>query len=165
MSLILELNAQLTPLEKVELSIDSPQEINVLTEVGRLSITLADVHGLACAATELRLTSDTLTSSDADTLQQLSDGLCAELQYLLEPVSPIEIDRDSVTIQMRSNPPTTDENRGRSYYELVARQEGLYLTRFFKKPGEPRERIAMTFTREVLGRLAKDLVQSIKDIA
>lgn len=163
MSLVSDLNAQLTPLERQNLSVQNPGMIELESDAGTISIALVDVHGLACAVAELRLQSAAMSSCDTQSLKVLSDALAGRLQYLLEPVSPIEIDEDSVTIQMRSNPPSHDEENGRSYYELVAKQSGLSVIRFFKRVGSPRERVSMTFTREVLGRLIKDMVTTVSE--
>ena len=78
------------------------------------------------------------------------------LTYLMEPISPIEIDAEACVAQLRSNPPQRDDD-GRSYYELLVRRGGeIALVRYRKEPGTPRQQIAATVTREVLLRLADD---------
>ncbi len=160
MSLALELNSKLTPLENDEVSVNSPASIELPTSAGTLHVTLISVHGLACAVAELSFTTPSLYDSNSDELQQMSEQLAKRLHYLLEPISPIEVDRQSTTIQMRSDPPNSENRSSRSYYELTTSPKGLRLLRFQKKRGSPRHTVPMTFTREVLIRLVNDMVSA-----
>ncbi len=49
---------------------------------------------------------------------KVADALAKRLTYLLEPISPIEVDADQCIVQMRSSPPQRDDN-GTRYYEIV----------------------------------------------
>ena len=83
-------------------------------------------------------------------------ALAAKLTYLMEPISPIEIDAHGCLVQLRSNPPQRDDD-GRSYYELLVRRGGeITLARYRKENGDARRPIAATVTREVLVRLVGD---------
>ena len=117
------------------------------------------IHGHRFAGvrfTEFTVTTDKLASATADQLKQLGEKLSGRLTYLLEPICPIEVDREHCVVQMRSNPPQRDDD-GTRYYELVVRRGGsLSLYRFSKIPGNVRETIPVNVTREVFFRLVSD---------
>ncbi|MBI3466341.1 MAG: hypothetical protein HY000_25295 [Planctomycetes bacterium] len=73
----------------------------------RCELTALDVLG--CAFERLSLESPRLAAASIDDLKAISALLAARLTYLLEPISPIEIDADRCVVQLRSNPPQTDE--------------------------------------------------------
>ena len=82
--------------------------------------------------------------------------LAKRVNYLLEPIAPIELDAQGCTVQMRSNPPQKDDN-GWRYYELLIRRGGsIALCRYEKQPGQPRVRVPAVLTHEVVGRLVDD---------
>lgn len=119
-------------------------------------IDLVSLDRLACAIDEYVLRSNTLRGANADRLKQVAEILSGSLTYLLEPISPIEIDPHGCTVQMRSNPPQKDDDRT-SYYELLVRDSGeLSLCRYVRPAGQPRTRIPAEVTREVLLRLVND---------
>jgi hypothetical protein len=98
-----------------------------------------------------------LAGASLDELKATADHLARKLTYLLEPISPIEIDVDRCIVQMRSNPPQKDA-AGASYYELLLDRTGrVSLRRYGKAPGAERRPMAAHVTREVLIRLAGDL--------
>jgi len=77
-------------------------------------------------------------------VQQASRSLCDRVNYLLEPISPIETDSEGCVVQMRSSPPLENE-LGRYYYELLLRRGGsVSLSRYEKRPGEIRTRVPVT---------------------
>jgi hypothetical protein len=118
---------------------------------------------LAAAVYELALESDELAGVDIAKLQQASESLCRRVNYLLEPISPIESDADSCTVQMRSSPPQQQE-AGRFYYELLLRRGGtVMLRRYEKQPGAIRTRVAATLIHEVIGRLVDDFSQTLDE--
>ena len=89
-------------------------------------------------------------------LERIGKALAERLTYLMEPISPIEIDADACVVQLRSNPPQRDDD-GRSYYELMVRRGGeIALARYRKENGDARQQIPATVTREVLLRLVGD---------
>ena len=92
----------------------------------------------------------------ADELARLGEKLSARLTYLLEPISPIEIDREGCVLQMRSNPPQRNDDQT-TYYELTLRRGGAFsLSRYSKAFGDARQAIPATVTREVFLRLVAD---------
>lgn len=117
------------------------------------------VDQVGCAFESFALRTDRFAQSSIDDLKQVADGLASQLSYLLESISPVEIDRDACIVQMRSNPPQKDDD-GTKYYELVVQRDGIFLSRYQKVSGQPREVVPASVTREVLGRLADDLCQA-----
>ncbi len=134
-----------------------------LSESGqRLSADLVALDGLALAFDHVTLSSDALTTAPIEKLRTVADALSRRLTYLLEPISPIEVDADQCVVQMRSNPPQRDDN-GTRYYELLVRRGGeLSLRRFQKQPGGTREAISAHVTHEVFLRLVGDFGEAAR---
>jgi hypothetical protein len=63
-------------------------------------------------------------------------------------------------VQMRSSPPNQGD-QGTFYYELVVRRGAIDLCRYQKTPGDVRQTVPATVTREVLQRLAEDFVAAV----
>ncbi len=123
----------------------------------QLTCDLLALDRLACAIESLSVRSAALAGVSIDGLKKIAEQLARRLTYLLEPVTPVEADAEQCVVQLRSNPPQQDE-RGRSYYELLVNKEGrITLCRFSKQAGSPREIIPAQLTREVLLRLVGDL--------
>jgi hypothetical protein len=117
---------------------------------------LTALDTLGCAFQSFEVQSDALSSASMDRLRQVAEALSRRLTYLLEPISPIEVDAEQCVVQLRSNPPQKDEN-GTSYYELLVAAGGrLSLCRFNKAAGNPRHAIPAQVTREVFLRLVAD---------
>jgi hypothetical protein len=122
-----------------------------------LSCDIAERNALAVSFNKLRLATAELASAEAAKLERIGKVLAAKLTYLMEPISPIEIDAAECVVQLRSAPPQRDDD-GRSYYELIVRRGGeIVLSRYRKENGDARRPIAATVTREVLLRLIGDL--------
>ena len=122
----------------------------------RFCCELTALDTLGCAFERFELRSDALADAGIDRLRAVSQNLSARLTYLLEPISPIEVDAEQCVVQMRSNPPQRDEH-STSYYELLVRKGGeLSLRRWKKDSGDVRQPLAAQVTREVLLRLAGD---------
>jgi len=135
--------------------------LSIQTEPRQLACDIITRDALAISFNTLRLSTTELAEAKGDALQRLSESLAARITYLLEPISPIEADAESCTIQLRSNPPQQDDD-GRSYYELLVRQGGdLSFHRYRKEPGNARTGIASTMTREVLTRLVCDFSNAL----
>ena len=119
---------------------------------------------MAVAVYEFALESAELASTDIAKLKAASQSLCNRVNYLLEPISPIETDVDSCIVQMRSNPPQSQED-AKCYYELLLKRGGsVSMSRYEKQAGAIRTRIAAQLTHEVLGRLADDFNLTIMEI-
>ncbi len=126
------------------------------TANGRLECDIASVDNLACAFDRFELKSDRLAGASTEQLKKVCDSLSSRLSYLLEPIALIETDSDGCVLQMRSNPPSHEEDKT-SYYELVASRGGsLKLCRFGKQSGSSREVVPASVTLEVFHRLVND---------
>ena len=152
MSLTLQIQQQLSHLHSQGgqglLSLNLPE--------GLLEADFTAIDTIGCAFESLSLNSSKLATATLDELKKLSVQLTAKLSYLLEPISLIEADAHSSTVQLRSSPPQQGED-GRSYYELVVAKGGhLRLCRFFKATGQPRQIIPAQVTRQVFARLGED---------
>ena len=128
------------------------------TGKGELESLLSAVDAIGCAFESFSLTTDQLAGASMEQIKKLSEHLSSRLNYLLEPISPIEADYESCTLQLRSSPPRQGE-QGTVYYELLVKRGGsLSLQRYLAKPGQMRLPIAAQVTREVFHRLADDFV-------
>jgi hypothetical protein len=113
-------------------------------------------NSLAVSFERLQLRTTELAGAAMSDLQRISEALAARLTYLMEPISPIEIDAQECVVQMRSNPPQCDDD-GHAYFELLVRRGGeISLRRYRKENNTGRQPIAATVTREVLVRLVGD---------
>jgi hypothetical protein len=123
-----------------------------------------DCEPLASTVIDLALETPELAAATAFELQAASADLAKRVNYLLEPIAPIELDAQGCTVQMRSNPPQKDDN-GRRYYELLLRRGGsIALCRFEKQPGQPRTRVPAVLTHEVIGRLVNDFLATVDSL-
>ena len=137
-----------------------PASLTCGTPEGGLECDLVSLDAIGCAFTELALRADKLAGADVDELKQISERLSQSINYLLEPISPIEIDSEGATVQMRSNPPQKDDD-GTKYYELLVRRDGLTLCRYSRAAGQARQAVPANVTREVLARLSGDFVAAV----
>jgi hypothetical protein len=116
---------------------------------------------VGCEFVALSVKTPKLRGASTERLQQIAQALSAKLTYLLEPISPIEVDHQQCVVQMRSSPPQKNDD-GTTYYELLVRAGGeLALSRFTKAVGSVRQPVAAQVTREVLLRLVGDLEQAV----
>ena len=135
--------------------------VSVRADGDRLVLGLAKHDQLAIAFTELRLETDRLSDATVDRVRDVADAITQRVSYLLEPLTPVEVDRELAIVQMRSTEPA-DEDEGPSYYEVLVRTGGsISLRRYHKPRGAMREPIDATVTREVLARLANDFIASV----
>ncbi len=130
--------------------------VSITTPAGQLDCDLTSVDSIACAFERFEWTTDRFANATTGQLKKICEALSSRLSYLLEPISLIESDNDACVVQLRSNPPSREEDKT-SYYELVASRGGsLKLCRFAKQPGAVRQVIPANVTREVFHRLASD---------
>src|SRR5262245_39427665 len=132
------------------------QSLQVTDADQQLTAELLTLDALALAFEHVSLSSAALAAAPIDRLKNVADTLSKRLTYLLEPISPVEVDANQCVVQLRSNPPQRDDN-GTRYYELLVRRGGeLSLRRFQKESGGVRGTIPAHVTREVFLRLADD---------
>jgi hypothetical protein len=128
----------------------------------QLTCSIVERNPLAVSFNRLRLATNELSGSSADDLGRIGQALSERLTYLMEPIAPIEFDKDACVVQLRSTPPQRDDD-GRSYYELLIRRGGeIALARYRKENGASRKQIPATVTREVLLRLVGDFCAVLK---
>jgi hypothetical protein len=150
--------AQLITSELDRIAAQGRGRLEVDTGKGELESLLSAVDAIGCAFESFALTTDQLAGASMEQIKKLSEALSSRLNYLLEPISPIEADYESCTLQLRSSPPRLGE-QGTVYYELLVKRGGsLSLQRYLAKPGQMRLPIAAQVTREVFHRLADDFV-------
>jgi hypothetical protein len=132
------------------------QSLSAADAGARVEADLLAIDALALAFDHVTVTRDALTAAPIQQLKNFADALSKKLTYLLEPISPVEVDADQCVVQMRSSPPQRDDN-GTRYYELLVRRGGeLSLRRFEKQPGNARQAVPAHVTREVFLRLVDD---------
>ncbi len=133
-----------------------PARIDVQDADQRLTCELTALDGIGCAFRCLLLQTTRLAGADLARLQRVAGELARRVNYLLEPIGPIECDAQGCTVQLRSLPPQRDE-QGVTYYELLVRSGGtISLQRWQQQRGQPRQPIDAEVTRAVLVRLAGD---------
>lgn len=133
-----------------------PQTLSVQDGPRRLSCELTALDSIGCSFRGLALESDALAGTSNEQLRRIADDLSRRVNYLLEPIAPIEIDAEQCVVQMRSSPPQRSDGQS-TYYELLVRRGGeLSLRRYAKDRRGRRTVVAATVTREVLLRLVGD---------
>ncbi|HUS39445.1 MAG: hypothetical protein WBF93_01830 [Pirellulales bacterium] len=156
MSLPEQLGMELNNLE-AQGALVSPQQIAISGDNYQFVCELNALGTLGCALSHMTVCGDKLATASLDELKQVSELLASKLTYLLEPVATIEVDPEGCTVQMRSDPPHRERD-GNVYYELLVRPGEVTLRRYRTEQRQPREAVAAHLTREVLVRLADDLV-------
>ena len=146
----------LSALDESTISPQSPRRIAVDSQLGEWELVVEQADALAFSLSSLAVASPDLRNKEQSQLKQISQQLADRLQYLLEPIALIECDLETATMQVRSDPPSEDEDQSRCYYELLVKQQGLVLKRFRTASGAKREPIAMTLTAEQIRRLCND---------
>jgi hypothetical protein len=127
---------------------------------GRLEAALSQIDQLACSFDHFSYQIDKLANATIEQLKDIANALSAKLSYLLESISPVEVDDEACVIQMRSNPPQKDDD-GTRYYELVVKRGELSLCRYARPAGQSPSVVAAHVTREVFERLAEDFVAAV----
>jgi len=144
-----------------QLGAGGPSTLVVEDSKRQLSCTIVERDSLAVSFERLQLTTAELASATAVDLERIGRALADRLTYLMEPISPIELDELACILQLRSNPPQRDDDC-RTYYELLVRRGGeIVLARYRKENGAARRSIPATVTREVLSRLVGDFSKSL----
>ena len=89
-------------------------------------------------------------------------GLAGRVTYLMEPLKVLEVDAAGGEVHIRSQSPTARADQ-RGYYEMrLFRQGTLRMQRFtFDDTTRQRKQSPCQLTREVLERLADDIVASM----
>ena len=120
-----------------------------------LHCVVLDIDSIGCRLERLALKPENISDATIEQLRHMASELTKRLVYLLEPIAPVEFDREGASVQLRSKPPHKDDD-GTQYYELVVNQRGLQLCRYSKSVGDSRRVISSQLTHEVLCRLITD---------
>lgn len=125
---------------------------------------LTTVESLGCTVSHLLVSAPQLSGASTTALRDWADRLAERLTYLLESLRPLETDEENGRLLMRSSTPQQSPT-AREYYEcmLAAESAGtVSFRRYRAETGVPgRTPVDMTLTREVLGRLVGDLVDTM----
>lgn len=146
-------------------SSSNPRRIEITDPDGLvLGIAVVAVDALSCAFESLTLHVPSLVGNESGVLQAWADALSARVTYLLENIGPIEIDKRSSQVLIRSTPPDRTET-GTQFYEVLlsAQSNGTFLLRRYRaENGQPgRESVDIHLTHETLHKLVGDLVDTI----
>jgi hypothetical protein len=136
----------------------------VLIEEGphRLTLHLTAVDTVGLAFDSLEFTTTGRPELNTDTLRAWADRLAPRVTYLMEPLKVLEVDAAGGEVHLRSQSPTARDDR-RSYYEVrLFRRGALRMERrSFDEADRRRVAVPCRLTREVLERLADDIVASV----
>lgn len=125
---------------------------------------LTAVDSLACSVEAVRAEVPRLANAGFDTLRTWGDSLCRRLTYLLETFAPLEADAEAGQVLIRSNPPDRQGDATQFYEVLLSRDStgAFVLRRYRAEKGVPgRLPVEMHLTHEVLGRLVRDLAETV----
>jgi hypothetical protein len=125
-----------------------------------LGLTALDTVGVAFDAMDFATASRPEWTPEA--LRAWGERLAGRVTYLMEPFRVLEVDAEGGEVSLRSQSPTARDQR-RSYYEIrLSRPGALRMERFtFDEAARQRRRSSCQLTREVLERLADDIVASL----
>lgn len=132
------------------------RELDAAAAGQRVHCRIVALDRIACAFTSLRLEAEALQGLSSERLKQVAEQLSKRITYLLEPISPIEVDAEGCTVQLRSNPPHKEDGRTTYYELLVSRAGRITLERYERVSKAERRTIPAEVTREVLLRLIND---------
>jgi len=146
-------------------SSSTPRRVEIADPDGLvLGVAVVAVDALSCAFESLTLHVPSLVGNESGAIQAWADALSERVAYLLENIGPIEIDRQSSRVLIRSTPPDRT-NTGTHFYEVLlsAQTNGTFLLRRYRaESGQPgRESVDIHLTHETLHKLVGDLVETI----
>ena len=128
----------------------------------RLLVRIDQAGPLALSCWELRLTTKRLAGASIERVREVAEDITQRVTYLLEPIQPIEADQEACVVQLRSVKPD-DRGGVQSYYEALVKTGGaISLQRYQRQAGALRTSVAMTLTKEIIGRLAGDFLAVVE---
>ena len=136
-----------------------PCEVAVEEGPHRLSLDLTALDSVGVAFDSLEFAATGRPEWSSDALRAWGDRLAGRVTYLMEPLKVLEVDAAGGEVHIRSQSPTARDDQ-RSYYEVRLFKQGtLRMERStFDGASRRRRRIPCQLTREVLERLADDIV-------
>jgi hypothetical protein len=139
-----------------------PCDVTAEDEPNRLTLRLTASGPVGLAFDGLDFATAARAEWAPDDLEAWGRRIAARVTYLMEPLVVLEHDKTEGEVELRSHAPTSRGDQ-RAYYELrLHRQGSLRLSRIaFDDAARRRRPVACQMTREVLERLADDLVASV----
>jgi hypothetical protein len=139
-----------------------PCSVAVEEAQSRLTIHLTGLDTVGVAFSFLEFATSGRSELSSEALKGWGERLAGRVTYLMEPLKVVETDAHGGEVQIRSQRPTPRDEQ-RSYYEVrLFRQGSLRLQRFvFDQETRERRQTPCQLTREVLERLADDIVASV----
>lgn len=134
-----------------------PWTARLIGDHGQSEVELIRLEQLAVEADLIRCKPLKAPRWDAADLQRVAQAISQKVNYLLEPLGPVELDGESATLLMRSVSPSVEEPNRRTYYEIVVRPDELTLRRYEAQAGQVRQPRSMVLSVEVLARVVADL--------
>lgn len=148
---------ELNALQADQVTRDNPANLTIPGSHGSFHATVVAIEQLAGVFSDI---SYRMLPGQALTTEQLpavGKTLSERLQYLMEPLAPVEFDGQAAVLQMRSVPPSQDAPGSHSYFEVLVRPQQIQLRRYSVQAGKARVPAEMHFMREVCARLGSDL--------
>ncbi|MFO0891574.1 MAG: hypothetical protein U0790_20825 [Isosphaeraceae bacterium] len=138
-----------------------PCTVSVEDGPNRLTLDLTALDSVGVAFDALEFASNDRTDWPSEALNAWGRKLADRVTYLLEPLKVLEVDAGGGEVQIRSGAPSPRADQ-RGFYEVRLRKSGvLRMERFvFDDATRQRRRTPCQLTREVLERLADDIVAS-----
>ncbi|MEZ6117092.1 MAG: hypothetical protein R3C28_11040 [Pirellulaceae bacterium] len=125
---------------------------------GSLECCLLQVNPLGCEFDYVQLECSAVCPISHSDFLDKANRLAASLNYLLEPISVIELDANQQQAILRSTKPQAVTAKQRRYYEIAVQGNSqIRFARFESMPGQARQRVPAVLTREVFVRLIGDL--------
>jgi len=123
-----------------------------------LTALLTESDRLGCSLERIEFRTNLAQPLDSDALWQLADRIAKRIQYLLESLEPIELDRPQQVALIRSRPPA-EEDQAKLYYEATLDSSGQLVLRRWRRTATEREPERMVLTFQTLRKLADDVVE------
>jgi hypothetical protein len=139
-----------------------PCPITVEDEPNRLTLGLTASGPVGIAFDRFDFATRARTEWSPEDLNAWADRISSRVTYLMEPLVVLEHDKVGGEVELRSQAPTTRGDR-RSYFEVrLTRLGAMTLSRIaVDEASRKRQQTSCQMTREVLERLADDLVESV----
>jgi hypothetical protein len=129
-----------------------------------LHVDFLAVDSIGCSFLQIALDVPVLSGAAFDALKKWAEALSRKITYLLEQIAPLEFDPLAGEVLIRSTPPDTLPD-GTQYYEMLLQSHhgGRFVLRRYEsvKGQAGRAQVPLATTREVLLKLADDLVDTI----
>lgn len=128
---------------------------------GEIQVHCTDRNRLGCELTELNVTAVSMSRRTTEELTELGNQLASRIHYLLEPLAVQEVDGETRSVQIRSNPPEREAKTVRYFEVLLEANSGLRLVRYEKQPGQSRQAIPALVSADILLKVCLDVIRSL----